>query len=103
VIGRSEGMECAARFSRRSLATVRAIRTSARETKVIRNVISVLFKDLFFHKTNKQIISKVGTHFGSHGYTIYPLRVSRSLANRTKTAVDGSWLGRLSRNNLRAL
>ena len=26
-----------------------------------------------------------------------------SSANRTKTAVDGSWLGRLSRNNLRAL
>ena len=36
-------------------------------TKVIRYWISLLFKDLFFHKTNKQF-SIVGTHFSSHGY-----------------------------------
>ena len=39
-------------------------------TKVIRYAISVLFEDLFFHKTNKQI-SKVGTHFSFRSYTTY--------------------------------
>jgi hypothetical protein len=34
--------------------------------------ISVLFEDLFSHKTNKQI-SIVVSHFGFHGYTIYLL------------------------------
>jgi hypothetical protein len=38
VIGRSEGMECAARFSRRSLARVRATRTSAKETTLAQTV-----------------------------------------------------------------
>ena len=32
MIGQLKGMECAARFSRRSLARVRAIRASVRET-----------------------------------------------------------------------
>jgi hypothetical protein len=41
-------------------------------TKVIRDGISVLYEYLLFHKTNKQI-SIVGSHFGSHGYTIYLL------------------------------
>ena len=41
-------------------------------TKVIRCGISVLFKDLFFHKTNKQV-SIVGTHFSSHSCNTYLL------------------------------
>ena len=39
-------------------------------TKVISCGISVLFKDLFFHKSNKQV-SIVGTHFSSHSYNTY--------------------------------
>jgi hypothetical protein len=52
----------------------------------------------------------VVTQFGSHGCTTYLLVVhqtknwvSTNPANRAKTAVDGSWVGRLSRENLRVL
>ena len=47
MICRSEGMECAARFSRRSLARVRAMRTSARETTCTGTDSSKIQQNLF--------------------------------------------------------